>query len=300
MTSGVSKVRVPSPISSVAQGRPGPVGPRGQKGEAALTVSVGLGGLEPPTPCCPSVTRGVLIVLVVLCSQEDDIRAFVRQEMSQHCGKCSQAWRLLAPVPAPPWAPWTGQTDQLEWGRGEEEGDWEGSVTQGLGKKDGHTDPGPAGLALGKADTRQTGLATEYPCTSSVEGLEQEQSLSQQVQLWGTQGHQSDALCLPSLLLLLHPCPPAPPPLPPVFSSAPNTLLSLASVFLAFLLSHSFCLSTTHFSLCHSLLLSLPHRVSLSSGLSISTIPSFYLPLCCLPCSLPACQGQFSASGSRE
>jgi hypothetical protein len=25
--------------------------------------------------------------LVVLCSQEDDIRDFVRQEMSQHCGE---------------------------------------------------------------------------------------------------------------------------------------------------------------------------------------------------------------------
>ncbi|XP_006893082.1 PREDICTED: collagen alpha-1(VII) chain [Elephantulus edwardii] len=53
------------------QGRPGPIGPRGEKGEAALT--------------------------------EDDIRAFVRQEMSQHCA-CQAQFSASGSRPLPSYA----------------------------------------------------------------------------------------------------------------------------------------------------------------------------------------------------
>lgn len=39
--------------------------------------------------------------LVVLCSQEDDIRGFVRQEMSQHCGE----WVWCGDACAPSYIP---------------------------------------------------------------------------------------------------------------------------------------------------------------------------------------------------
>ncbi|XP_036733462.2 collagen alpha-1(VII) chain isoform X1 [Manis pentadactyla] len=76
------------------QGRPGPVGPRGEKGEAALT--------------------------------EDDIRAFVRQEMSQHCACQGQfiasGSRPLPSYTADPAGPQLHRVPVLQVSHMEEEG----------------------------------------------------------------------------------------------------------------------------------------------------------------------------------
>ena len=50
-------------------------------------------------PFVPPVIPGFFMILVVLCSQEDDIRGFVRQEMSQHCGEWGPAQSLLGLIP---------------------------------------------------------------------------------------------------------------------------------------------------------------------------------------------------------
>ena len=41
----------------------------------------------PHVPFVLPGVRGFFVMPVVWCSQEDDIRGFVRQEMSQHCGE---------------------------------------------------------------------------------------------------------------------------------------------------------------------------------------------------------------------
>lgn len=78
---------------------------------------MGLGGLGPfpPSPSTPTpgpwlhtvspwslhyvpyvlpVSHGFFMVPLAFCSQEDDIRGFVRQEMSQHCGEWCPACSL--------------------------------------------------------------------------------------------------------------------------------------------------------------------------------------------------------------
>lgn len=50
-------------------------------------------------PCVTPVIHGFFMILVVSYFQEDDIRNFVRQEMSQHCGEW--AWPVVSWTPSP-------------------------------------------------------------------------------------------------------------------------------------------------------------------------------------------------------
>lgn len=71
---------------------------------------------RPPGPRAPDAiprprslvlpgVRGCFVISVVWCSQEDDIRGFVRQEMSQHCGEWCPTEGLWVPSPLLPSTP---------------------------------------------------------------------------------------------------------------------------------------------------------------------------------------------------